>query len=379
VNTYQFTKAEIQNYLINRSFLVNKAKSIDEILETFRCIQVDPIVVIAKSHDLSLWNRVEGYTNTTLDTELYKNRTLFEYWMQLYSIIPLKYRPYFSARMQVGESWQDEFYSEHKTEVDTARQFIVENGLTSAKELTHIPRTKTVFSWKGNDSGKATLEYLWDRGEITISHRNSNHKIYDLTERLIQEEQLKSMDIDTSIDFLVKSNFHYLGMIRKGFIVRSGRSIAPLLKSKFLELCANGTISMLNIEGVKTSYYVLTEHLEIIKKLGLNNTHHQLNILPPLDPLIIDRQMLKDVFGFEYTWEVYTPEHKRKFSYYGMPILYKGNFVGQVELTKIPAKRKIKITKLQSSIKDKEFKSYLKHTIQEMGEFVFGLKVKNVT
>jgi hypothetical protein len=37
------------------------------------------------------------------------------------------------------------------------------------------------------------------------------------------------------------------------------------------------------------------------------------------------------VFDFDYLWEVYTPEHKRRWGYYVLPILFGDRFVGRFE------------------------------------------------
>ena len=37
------------------------------------------------------------------------------------------------------------------------------------------------------------------------------------------------------------------------------------------------------------------------------------------------------LFGFEYTWEIYTPAAKRKFGYYTLPVLYGDQFIGRIE------------------------------------------------
>ncbi|MEZ4597538.1 MAG: crosslink repair DNA glycosylase YcaQ family protein [Chloroflexota bacterium] len=38
----------------------------------------------------------------------------------------------------------------------------------------------------------------------------------------------------------------------------------------------------------------------------------EVTFLAPLDPLVWDRDLPRSVFDFDYLWEVYTPEHKRK-------------------------------------------------------------------
>ena len=41
--------------------------------------------------------------------------------------------------------------------------------------------------------------------------------------------------------------------------------------------------------------------------------------------------MIEELFGFKYTWEVYTPVAKRKYGYYVLPVLYKNQFVARFE------------------------------------------------
>jgi len=52
----------------------------------------------------------------------------------------------------------------------------------------------------------------------------------------------------------------------------------------------------------------------------------------PLDNLIWDRKLINQLFGFDYTWEIYTPANKRKFGYYVLPLLYGENFIGRAEI-----------------------------------------------
>jgi uncharacterized protein YcaQ len=56
-----------------------------------------------------------------------------------------------------------------------------------------------------------------------------------------------------------------------------------------------------------------------------------MRILGPLDPLLWDRALVKLAFGFDYVWEVYKPEHQRKFGYYTLPILWGERLVARVD------------------------------------------------
>ena len=41
--------------------------------------------------------------------------------------------------------------------------------------------------------------------------------------------------------------------------------------------------------------------------------------------------MVKQLFGFDYTWEVYKPVAERKYGYYVLPILYGDRFIARFE------------------------------------------------
>ena len=53
--------------------------------------------------------------------------------------------------------------------------------------------------------------------------------------------------------------------------------------------------------------------------------------LAPLDNMLWDRLLVKKVFDFEYTWEVYVPAAKRKYGYYVLPVLYRNSLIGRFE------------------------------------------------
>jgi uncharacterized protein YcaQ len=54
-------------------------------------------------------------------------------------------------------------------------------------------------------------------------------------------------------------------------------------------------------------------------------------LLAPLDPLVYDRNRNRAVYGFDYTWEVYVPQEKRRWGYYVLPILFGDRLIGRVD------------------------------------------------
>lgn len=54
-------------------------------------------------------------------------------------------------------------------------------------------------------------------------------------------------------------------------------------------------------------------------------------LLAPLDPIVYDRTITRQVWGFDYIWEVYTPPAKRLRGYYALPLLVEGRIAGHVD------------------------------------------------
>jgi uncharacterized protein YcaQ len=372
VKSFNASKEQVRNYLLNRSLLHNKAGSVGEVFAQYKCIQVDPINVVARNHELVFWNRVNNFKISDLYTHIYEKRNAYEYWLQLYSFIDINVYPYLSARRNIKKDWQDKFYKQHKKEIDETIEFVKENGPTSSKNLMHISKVGNLFSWNSDSTRTALLEFLWDTGKLIVVHRKNNNKYYDLVGNVLPEELLnKNISEKESVEFILNSYFDYLGIIRKSFLNRVGYVTNLKLKELFAKKLDKGEILNLKINESKASgYFIHSKDVDKFEDLSKENLHDQLNILPPLDPLIIDRRIVKDFFDFEYTWEAYVPKLKRKFGYYGMPILYKGEFIGQIDLKKDKS-NKLDVLKLDYK-GGKQVKSKIDNKIFELEELIKG-------
>jgi len=362
------TKQQARNYLISHSWLVRKDVPLIEVLRHLGCIQVDPLGKAGKSHEIALFNRTTQFSRVLLQDTLYKERTVFEYWLQLYSIIPIENYPYLRRRMSHRAPWHIEYEKRHKKEIEEVKSFIIKNGTTSSRELNHIANTSSLFSWNSGGVRTAVLEYLWDTGEVAISMRKGGRKYYDLVGRVFPEDLLSQRKGDTeAIDFIITSSFRYTGLVRRPQLSRLGYVRDKAFKDRFLQLKQEGRVITVRIDDVKTEYFIHADFLEEFEKGIVDITHEKerhISILSPLDPLIIDRKMVEDIFEFSYRWEAYIPREKRVFDHYGMPVLYAGTFVGQVAVDRM-TDGKLIIAK--STVIDKSITRSIGEEIEEMG------------
>jgi uncharacterized protein YcaQ len=54
--------------------------------------------------------------------------------------------------------------------------------------------------------------------------------------------------------------------------------------------------------------------------------------LAPFDPLVWDRRRFEHFWGWPYRFEAYTPPAKRKLGYYALPLLWRADVIGWVNV-----------------------------------------------
>lgn len=101
----------------------------------------------------------------------------------------------------------------------------------------------------------------------------------------------------------------------------------------FRQLLDEARIVAVAVEHMKDMLYCRVEDLPLIEAVLQNpEPKFRCELIAPLDNLMWDRKLINDLFGFDYTWEIYTPAIKRKFGYYVLPLLYGESFIGRAEI-----------------------------------------------
>jgi hypothetical protein len=97
--------------------------------------------------------------------------------------------------------------------------------------------------------------------------------------------------------------------------------------------------------------------------------------LAPLDTLMWDRRLVRGLFGFDYVWEVYVPEPKRRHGYYVLPLLFGDRLVGRIEPRLTRASRTLRIAGIWfeggfSPMEEPHFVPALREAIEAYRRFV---------
>jgi uncharacterized protein YcaQ len=106
-------------------------------------------------------------------------------------------------------------------------------------------------------------------------------------------------------------------------------------------MLADGELIQVQVDGWKRVHYALGSDARVLAELSAGRvpqawtplettTTQEAVFLSPLDH-VSARGRAKELFGFDYVWEVYKPEHQRRFGYYTLPVLWGDRLVARFD------------------------------------------------
>ena len=309
------------------------------------CIQYDPVDVCGRNAELTLQSRVKGFTKRMLDDLLYRDRLLVDYADKELSIWPSEDWPYFASYRERSMALGKTFSGIPELEEEAIRH-IRANGPVSSDSL---PLEGTVFwhssmHWSGHwhkesPAARSVLEQLYTDGVLLIHHKSGTRKFYDLAEKYLPADLLAAPDPcpdeSARLDWRVLRRIGAVGLLwnRRSDAWLGISMAAEERYAAFARLEKAGRITPVRVEGLRFPLYVLNTDLPLLESVrsGQADCKARLEFLAPLDPMLWDRKLIEALFGFQYSWEIYTPASKRKYGYYVLPVLYGDRLVGRIE------------------------------------------------
>lgn len=309
----------------------------DDVLQCIRdmhVLQIDTIHVVARSPYLVLWSRVGSYQQRWLE-ELLAEGQIFEYWSHEACFLPIEDYPLYRSRMLQGltRSWKyaQSWLHENAALVEQIREHIREHGPVRSADFVRSDGEKGGWwNWKAE---KMALEMLFMAGEIMIARRHNFQRIYDLRERVLPDwDDSQAPEIDQVNRRLALRAIKALGITTARWVADYFRTSKTTTTPLVEQLAQEGALLRANVEGWTQPAYIHPENRQLAEQaIAGNLTPTLTTLLSPFDPLVWDRARALTMFGFDYRIECYTPAPKRRYGYFTLPILRRGEIVGRLD------------------------------------------------
>jgi uncharacterized protein YcaQ len=304
------------------------------------CVQFDPINVVGRNPDLVLQSRVAGYRPELLEELLYSDRELLDGFDKVSSIYLVGDRPCFDRHRAFMRRRRGDPSKPAMQIAPAVRQAIHEEGPLSSIDLKHD--AKVDWSWGPTRVARASLETLYAIGELGVHHRVGTRRFFDLIERLLPAEMLDAPDPnETEEQYQIWHVLRRVGGMGLANIRDTGQWLGILgVKTRerraiVTRLVERGELAAVAVEGLpERTLFLRTADLptlEAVRTAGAPGPAAA--IVAALDNLTWDRDLVRWIFDFDYTWEVYKPVAQRKYGYYVLPVIYGDRFVARFEPT----------------------------------------------
>lgn len=327
-----------------------EADSVLRVVDRVGSLQFDPLEVAGRNHDLVLLARIDGYRRAWTEELLYDRRVLFEAYNKGLSILPMAELPWYRL------TWDRHRIAHDGTTFDTHAPLVEEllgrirdGGPLSPTDVQ--PRAAIDWYWRPTNQVRAVLEALAEAGMIGIARRDGNRRIYDLAERLFDADLLARRPSEReAMRHRLLSRYRGHGLLgRSGsaeLFLGTGRAKSdpahpdrPSRTELTVELVADGELVPVAIEGLRSERFIVAAEAPILEQAVSEVAGGRppggrppaVAFLAPLDPFCWDRAFLAGLFDFDYVWEVYVPQARRRWGYYVLPILFGDRLVGRIE------------------------------------------------
>ncbi|MEO6578690.1 MAG: crosslink repair DNA glycosylase YcaQ family protein [Candidatus Limnocylindria bacterium] len=345
VNAPTITADHARRFLVQRHLLAPPRTlpagpdSVLGVVERLGSLQFDPLEVPgARNHDLVLHARIGGYRREWCEQWLYgADRRLIELYNKSLNLVPMDELPHYRVTWDRNRPDVEAGILTEQADVASAvlARLEADGPLSTAAFAEHAHAVD--WWWAPTRASRAVMEALFVAGRIGIARRDGNRRYYDLIERIVPGAILGAAESDEDgMTHRLLSRYRATGMTKpvgtQAEVMYSAGSHAERV-DRTATLVERGLLAPVDVEGLKGTRYVIGDEMPILRAATDPDSlpNPSVAFLGPLDPILWDRRLLRELWDFEYLWEVYVPEKKRRWGYYVLPILFGNRMVGRIE------------------------------------------------
>ena len=241
-------------------------------LHAIELLQMDPLNIVARSHDLVLHSRVSGYQPAFLDELLYTKREFFDSGANL-QVKPMRELRYWRVvmRRKASSGRWGAYRALHAEAIAAARaELRAANRPLSSRDFAGGAR---IDNYRGRKQSALALYYLWLAGEVFTHHRRNFERWYDFRENVVPRQHNAEAPEAEAERFLMRKWVAQHGLVT----ARDWQRQAPWLLERPVgrdesrrwlnEAVAGGELATVNIQGHAEAYFVLAPDARHLKAL----------------------------------------------------------------------------------------------------------------
>ncbi len=339
------SRTEARRLALSRQLLSGRqppagAQGARAVARSLRYLQVDPVNVVARSHELVLWSRLGAQGTSYFDDLWWHDRWLFEYWAHAAAIVLTE--DYAIHRVSMDAyPWAGHERIATWVEANDRLRTHVLHRLGEGKPLpTDAFDDCSVVDWpsSGWTNGRNVermLSFLWRQGKVMIAARTAGQRLWGLPESCLPPDAvLEPMSPPEMVTAVTEHTLRALGVARpldiKQYFLR-GRYIG--LPGVLRALTEQGRVQLVRIDDdgpPSETWYVHADALSDLEAIRMGDWEGRTALLSPFDNLINDRRLNERLWAFSFRNEMYVPKARREYGYYVLPILHGDQMVGRV-------------------------------------------------
>jgi len=298
------------------------------LIDRLGLLQIDSVNVYERSHYLPVFARLGGYDKAQLDRLTYSPR-ITEYWAHEASFIPVDTLPLLRWRQQeYREKWaadSESWFNANRPMTEWLLAELAAKGPMRASEIEHESNTRS-GSWWGWSDVKRGLETLFRWGDVVSAGRTRFERVYALPEQVLPAS-VRELQVprDEAMRRLISISARAHGVGTADDFADYFRLKAVDAVPAIRELEESGELLPVAIDGWAKPAW-------LHRDARLPRRMQATALLSPFDPVVWARARALRLFDFHYRIEIYTPEPKRVFGYYVLPVLVDDRVVGRLDL-----------------------------------------------
>jgi uncharacterized protein YcaQ len=327
------------------------ARSLLAFVEDVGGLQLDSINVVERGHHLTLWSRFGPYERRTVERIAYRRRLLFEYWAHAACLVPASHFPAwrrvmldYSLRSRAWGKW----LKKNRAVLRAVEEAITTNGPMGGADFEHRRAPSSAGGWWNWKPAAHALDFLWMSGRTLVHSRRHFQKRFDLTERMMPEALAREpLTLAGFRRWHLRQSLRAMGAASESDLrmyLTYPRTAASERRHALCAALGSGEIVEVEVRGARGLWLALAEDLPALaaahrKRRAATGT----TLLSPFDSFLWHRERTRQLFGYDYTLEVYTPGPKRVHGYYSLPMFHDGQLIGRLDPKTHRAEKRLEV------------------------------------